>query len=118
MVVALLIEAVMAFSSISPNLTAQFTLLVNLAVITNVIPYILSMGSLRTMQEIDGTSTKQKKSVNTIVAFIAGIYSIYAITQAGSQAIVMSVIVILFGWTLYGLMSPKFDIPNTKQSVE
>jgi putrescine:ornithine antiporter len=118
MIIALVVESIMAFSSISPNLSAQFTLLVNLAVITNVIPYILSMGSLRTMQKIDGTSSKQKQKVNTIIAFIAGVYSIYAITQAGTQAIVMSAVVILFGWTLYGLMSPKFDVPKVPQTVD
>ncbi|MDR0297213.1 MAG: putrescine-ornithine antiporter [Streptococcaceae bacterium] len=118
MIIALIIEAVMAFSSISPNLSAQFTLLVNLAVITNVIPYILSMGSLRTMQQIDGTSSPKKQSRNTVVAFVAGVYSVYAITQAGTQAIVMSAVVILFGWTLYGLMSPKFDVPKSVMVLE
>ena len=36
----------MALSTISPTLSEQFSALVNLAVVTNVIPYIISLSAL------------------------------------------------------------------------
>jgi putrescine:ornithine antiporter len=118
LIIFTLLQTLLAFSSISPSLSAQFAILVNLAVITNCIPYLLSMGSLKTMMHIDGTSSPAKEKLVAIVAFVAGVYTLYAISQAGTTAIVLGSIVTLFGWTLYGTMSYKFDVPSGQHSVK
>ncbi len=109
-VIITIIQSVLALSSISPSLSAQFTILVNLAVVTNCVPYLLSMGSIKTMQRLDGNVTEKKQKLNNFVAVLAGIYTLYAISQAGSTAIVLGSIVTFFGWTLYGFMSYRFDM--------
>ncbi|WP_177342280.1 amino acid permease, partial [Klebsiella variicola] len=40
------IQSVLSLMTISPSLNKQFEALVNLAVVTNIIPYILSMAAL------------------------------------------------------------------------
>src|SRR3954469_24808432 len=40
MVIMAIVQSVMALSTISPNLSEQFAVLVNLAVVTNVVPYV------------------------------------------------------------------------------
>lgn len=109
-VISTAVQSVLALSSISPSLSSQFTILVDLAVVTNCIPYLLSMGSIKTMQKIDGTASAGKQKMNIFVSFIAAVYIHYAISQAGNTAIVLGSIVTFFGWTLYGFMSHKFDI--------
>ena len=43
------VQSVMALSTISPNLSEQFAALVNLAVVTNVVPYIIALSALFVM---------------------------------------------------------------------
>lgn len=45
------IQSVLSLMTISPSLNKQFEALVNLAVVTNIIPYILSMAALGVMQK-------------------------------------------------------------------
>ncbi|TXZ86889.1 putrescine-ornithine antiporter, partial [Vibrio cholerae] len=45
------IQTVLSLMTISPSLNKQFEALVNLAVVTNIIPYILSMAALGVMQK-------------------------------------------------------------------
>ncbi|EOI7431704.1 putrescine-ornithine antiporter, partial [Yersinia enterocolitica] len=46
MLVIVVIQTVLSLMTISPSLNKQFNVLVNLAVVTNIIPYILSMAAL------------------------------------------------------------------------
>ena len=45
------VQSLMALSTISPNLSEQFSALVNLAVVTNVVPYIIALSALKVMME-------------------------------------------------------------------
>jgi putrescine:ornithine antiporter len=46
MVIMGVVQSLMALSTISPNLSEQFAALVNLAVVTNVVPYIIALSAL------------------------------------------------------------------------
>jgi putrescine:ornithine antiporter len=50
MVVMAVVQSLMALSTISPSLSEQFSVLVNLAVVTNVIPYIVALSALLMMK--------------------------------------------------------------------
>src|SRR3954464_9327271 len=51
MVIMGVVQTVMALSTISPSLSEQFSALVNLAVVTNVVPYIISLSALTVMMK-------------------------------------------------------------------
>src|SRR4249919_1503854 len=51
MIVLGVVQTLLAFSTISPTLSEQFSALVNLAVVTNVIPYVVSLSALMVMMK-------------------------------------------------------------------
>ena len=42
------------------------------------------------------------------VAFVGAMYSFYALYSSGEEAMLYGSIVTFLGWTLYGLVSPRF----------
>ena len=100
------VQSLLALMTISPSLSKQFTILVNLAVVTNVVPYLLSMGALKTMQ-LDAQNHKLDKKI-VIISLMASVYSLYAIFAAGNEALAYGALVTFAGWTLYGIIADKF----------
>ncbi|WP_461240233.1 putrescine-ornithine antiporter [Paucilactobacillus sp. N302-9] len=109
MLIITVLQSLLSLMTISPSLSEQFTILVNLAVVTNVIPYLLSMASLQTMMIQENIPTKGQKTT-IVVALVAGVYSLYAVYTAGSSALVGGSIVTFAGWILYGFISKRFDV--------
>lgn len=107
------IQTLLSLMTISPSLSKQFNLLVNLAVVTNVIPYLLSMGALNVLQKSENVPANKAK-VNKLVASVASLYSLYALYASGSEALMYGSIVTFAGWTLYGYVSHRFDMKNTE----
>ena len=107
------LQTLLSLMTISPSLNKQFNVLVDLAVVTNVIPYLLSMAALAVLLKTENVPhQKYKKTV--LVAFIGSVYSIYALYAAGEQAILYGSIVTFIGWTLYGFVSYKFDLKKSQ----
>ena len=111
MLVIVIIQTLLSFMTISPSLNKQFNVLVNLAVVTNIIPYILSMAALVVIQKVAKVEPG-KARVSNIIALVGALYSFYALYSSGEQAMMYGAIVTFFGWTLYGLVSPKFEMRN------
>ncbi|MDQ6571325.1 MAG: putrescine-ornithine antiporter, partial [Haemophilus parainfluenzae] len=106
------LQTLLSLMTISPSLNKQFNVLVDLAVVTNVIPYLLSMAALAVLLKTENVPhQKYKKTV--LVAFIGSVYSIYALYAAGEQAMLYGSIVTFIGWTLYGFVSYKFDLKKS-----
>ncbi|MDO5053882.1 MAG: putrescine-ornithine antiporter [Pasteurella oralis] len=103
------IQSLLSLMTISPSLNKQFNVLVDLAVVTNVIPYLLSMAALIVLQKVEKVP-ENKAKITTIVAFIGSVYSLYALYAAGEQAMLYGSIATFIGWTLYGFVSYKFDM--------
>ncbi len=108
MVVITIIQTLLSLMTISPSLYRQFNILVDLAVVTNVIPYLLSMGALSVLLQMSKVSTTKVK-VTTLVALIGSIYSLYALYASGQQAMYYGALITFLGWTLYGFVSYRFD---------
>ncbi|HCC12905.1 MAG TPA: putrescine-ornithine antiporter, partial [Atlantibacter hermannii] len=105
MLTIVIFQSVLALMTISPSLNNQFNVLVNLAVVTNIIPYILSMAALVIIQKMAKVDPGKAKMAN-FVALVGAIYSFYALYSSGSEAMLYGAIVTFMGWTLYGLVSP------------
>ena len=112
MVTITALQTLLSLMTISPSLNKQFNVLVDLAVVTNVIPYLLSMAALAVLLKAENVAP-QKYKTTVLVAFIGSLYSIYALYAAGEQAMLYGSIVTFIGWTLYGFVSYKFDLKKS-----
>ena len=113
MVTITALQTLLSLMTISPSLNKQFNVLVDLAVVTNVIPYLLSMAALAVLLKAENVAP-QKYKTTVFVAFIGSLYSIYALYAAGEQAMLDGSIVTFIGWTLYGFVSYKFDLKKSQ----
>ena len=112
MLVLGVVQSLMALSTISPNLSEQFSALVNLAVVTNVLPYIIALSALKVMME----AAKVERSVylrNMVIALVAMLYSTYAIWASGLQAVMGGVLVMSIGYIIWGFIAPRFTTGTT-----
>jgi len=112
MIVMGVVQSLMALMTISPSLSEQFGVLVNLAVVTNVIPYIIALSALPAMMQMAHVGdTKYRR--NVIVALIAMIYSVYVIYASGKDAVFGGMLVAGVGWVIWGFLAPRFSRATT-----
>lgn len=109
MVTITILQSLMSLMTISPSLSEQFETLVNLAVVTNIIPYLLSMGAVIVLMKAAKRAGSELKGT-TFIAFIGSLYSLYALYASGFDAMTYGSIVTFAGWTLYGFVSDRFDL--------
>lgn len=115
MVILMVIQVLLSMMTASPNLNTQFNILVNLAVVTNLVPYVLSMAAVNVIQVAGGISSKSRVyKVTTVIVLLAEIYSLYAMYECGSQAMVLGSLVTFAGWVFYSFISKKFDLNADK----
>jgi putrescine:ornithine antiporter len=106
MLILLAGQTALGFLTISPNLSKQFDTLVNLAVVTNLVPYILSMAALMTMQKVSNVPPGKALASN-IIAWIAAAYSYLALYSSGEQALMLGGVATIFGYTLFGFVNNR-----------
>ena len=107
MIVVGVIQSAMALSTISPNLSEQFGALVSLAVVTNVVPYIMALSALFVMMKKAGTPQATYRR-NLAVALVAMLYSTYAIYASGLTAVMGAMLVMAIGYIIYGFIAHRF----------
>jgi putrescine:ornithine antiporter len=107
MVIMGVVQSLMALSTISPNLSKQFSALVNLAVVTNVIPYIIALSALAVIMQAAGVTGPTFKR-NLAVAVVAIVYSVYALYASGMEAVMGGMLVMGLGWLIWTFMAPRF----------
>jgi putrescine:ornithine antiporter len=111
MLVLCAVQSGLALMTISPSLSQQFDVLVNLAVVTNLVPYIMSMSALAVIMKAYGVASREFR-VSLFAAFVGNIYSFYALYSSGQDAMLWGSLVTFLGWLFYGIVSPKFDLPK------
>lgn len=109
MVVCGALQTVMALSTISPNASAQFSKLVSLAAVTNLIPYVTALTGLLAIMHKARVSPAVY-SRNTLVLLVAVGYSLYALYACGMEAVLNGALVLAFGYLLYGFVAKRFII--------
>ena len=85
-------QSLLALMTISPTLSEQFSALVNLAVVTNVLPYIIALSALFIMMKAAGISGA-KYRLNAAVVTVAMLYSTYALYASGHEAVMGGMLV-------------------------
>jgi putrescine:ornithine antiporter len=109
MIVMGVVQTLMALSTISPTLSETFGVLVNLAVVSNVVPYIISLSALIVMMRKAGTAEGTYR-LNVAVVVVALLYSVYAIYASGESAVLGGMIVMGIGFVIYGFIAPRFEV--------
>jgi putrescine:ornithine antiporter len=115
MVIMGVVQSLMALMTISPNLNDQFSALVNLAVVTNVVPYILALSALPVMMKAARVGETKYRSTMA-VAMVAMLYSVYAIFAAGKDAVFGGMLVMGVGFIIWGFLAYRFT-PGTKAAI-
>jgi putrescine:ornithine antiporter len=107
MVVMGVVQSLMALSTISPNLSEQFSALVNLAVVTNVVPYIMAISALPLMMRAAGVAeTKYRR--NSAVAVVAMLYSVYALYASGTDAVFGGMLAWAIAFLIWAFIAFRF----------
>ena len=103
------IQTLLAFSTISPSLNEQFEVLVNLATITNLVPYILCMSAVKIIMVCAGKG--DELGMPMIAATLGTIYSLYACYACGFDACTYGALVTFAAPSLTRAMVPCFNSP-------
>ena len=109
------VQSLLALTTISPSLTEQFSVLVNLAVVTKVIPYIIALSALPVMMRVAGVSRHKYRQAMS-VAVVAIAYSVYAIFASGKDAVFGAMLVMGVGYSLWGFIAYRF-LPRSRAAV-
>jgi len=107
MIIMGIVQSVLALSTISPDLNEQFSALVNLAVVTNVLPYIIALSALFVMMRNAKVDVRTWR-INAFVASVAILYSVYALYASGKDAVLGGMLVMAIGYLIYGFLAPRF----------
>jgi len=107
MIIMGVVQTGLALMTISPDLNKQFSVLVNLAVVTNVLPYIIALSALFVMMR-DAKVDQRTWRINAFVAVVAIGYSVYALYASGKDAVMGGMLVMGIGYLIYGFLAPRF----------
>jgi putrescine:ornithine antiporter len=110
MIVLGVVQTLLALSTISPTLSEQFSALVNLAVVTNVIPYVVSLSALVVMMK-NAKVSGGSYNLTVVVGLIATGYSVFALYASGMEAVMGGMLVLGITYIIWGFIAPRFTAP-------
>lgn len=94
------LQSILTMSTISPTLLKQFNILINLAVVVNLIPYLLAMFAVPALQKAEHLGGRKAKITN-FTALCGAIYSLYAVYGCGWEIISDGIIVMILVFVIY-----------------
>jgi putrescine:ornithine antiporter len=107
MIVLGCVQTLLALMTVSPTLSEQFSALVNLAVVTNVLPYIIALSALMVMMKAAGVP-EGKYRLNTAIATLGMAYSVFAIYASGKDAVLGGMLMTGIGFMIWGFIAQRF----------
>jgi putrescine:ornithine antiporter len=112
MLVAGVLQTLMAFSTMSANASEQFGKLVSLAAVTNIVPYITSVSALLVVMYTSKVA-RHTYQFNVLAILVAVLYSVYALYASGKDAVFGGMMVMMAGYLLYGFIAQRFAAPQS-----
>jgi putrescine:ornithine antiporter len=116
MIILGVVQTGLALMTISPTLSEQFGALVNLAVVTNVIPYILALSALPVMMKAANVPSVVYTR-NMVITVLAMLYSVYALYASGGSAVMGGMLVLGVTYIIWGFISNRFKGAGTVPST-
>lgn len=113
MIIITTIQTGFCLMTISPALFKQFNMLVDLAVVTNIMPYILSMAAVGVIMKQAKVDPGKAKFYN-FVALVGAAYSFYALISTGYFEVFWGSIATFIGWTFWGIVANRTQQEETR----
>ncbi|MCI5897236.1 MAG: putrescine-ornithine antiporter [Candidatus Aphodousia sp.] len=113
MIIITTIQTGFCLMTISPALFKQFNMLVDLAVVTNIMPYILSMAAVGVIMKQAKVDPGKAKFYN-FVALVGAAYSFYALISTGYFEVFWGSIATFLGWTFWGIVANRTQQEETR----
>jgi putrescine:ornithine antiporter len=107
MIVLGVVQTLFALMTISPTLSEQFSALVSLSVVTNVIPYVVALSSLAVIMK----AAKAPEGIfrrNIVITTVAMAYSVFALYASGTDAVMGGMLVLGVTYIVWGFVAPRF----------
>ena len=101
MLIIVVTQTLLALLTVNPRLEEQFFILVDLAVVTNLVPYLLALAALNVMVQREALPVRDAK-LTVRLAAVGSIYSLYALYACGPTAMLWGSLATFLGMWLYG----------------
>ena len=101
-----LMQSLIALSTISPNVSEQFGKLVNLAAVSNLIPYVTALSGLLVIMYKAGVDLPTFRR-NSLILLIGMFYCFYALYASGLEAVFGAALVMVAGYLLFGIIAKR-----------
>lgn len=102
MFVILTMQSLLTLMTINPTLAKQFELLANLAVVTNVVPYILCATALKTILVQENVPNAVcNRNTSIFLAGVSIIYCVYALTTTDAVTFLSGCVAVGIGLLIY-----------------
>lgn len=101
-----ILQSLIALSTISPNVSEQFGKLVNLAAVTNLIPYVTALSGLLVIMykaQVELAAFRR----NSLILLIGMLYCFYALYASGLEAVFGAALVMVAGYLLFGIIAKR-----------
>lgn len=100
------LESLIALSTISPNVSEQFGKLVNLAAVTNLIPYVTALSGLLVIMYKARVELAVFRR-NSLILLVGMLYCFYALYASGLEAVFGAALVMVAGYLLFGIIAKR-----------
>lgn len=104
------VQSILVVLSRTPSLYGQFAILVDMSVVTNVIPYMVCVASLYGLVRL--TEEQKKPVLVYVMATIALIYTTYVFATYDSFMVRSATLTTFVGVWLYGMFVPKESLTH------
>lgn len=115
MIIIALLQSLLAVLTMSPKLEEQFFILVDLAVVTNLVPFLFALAAINVMLDREDLGvTVREQRLTMILSGIGSVYSLYALYASGPTAMLWGGLATFAGIWFYGFTS---RVPNAAHKV-
>lgn len=106
MIIIALAQSLLAVLTMSPKLEEQFFVLVDLAVVTNLVPFLFALAVINVMLDHANLAVSGRERRTTLIlSGIGSLYSLYALYASGPTAMLWGGLVSFAGIWFYGFIS-------------
>lgn len=116
-VLILIMQSMAALLTIDPRLEQQFYILKDLAVVTNLVPYLLAFAAANVIVHREGADPKTAQHI-TIISSLASVYSLYALYACGADAMLWGALTTFAGVWLYGFAAKSLEVKGMLRGEE
>lgn len=103
MIIIAVAQSLLSILTMNPKLEEQFFILVDLAVVTNLVPFLFALAAINVMIDHEGLRISDRElRITNILAGIGSLYCLYALYASGATAMLWGGLVTFAGIWFYG----------------